>query len=311
MVHCCYVPDCSTRSDKETHLSFFTLPLKNKKVLNRWIHVIRRTNLPVNRHTRICSKHFVNANRGRLYPDEVPLLYLPRPSVCSRGRRRKPPRDRFVVLDAIADGQMERDTAASQQNYRDAITQTEINVAEELDLLRSKVLHLEKRSEEAENKLEEAKFTLSNIKGDDSKLAFYTGFPAFSTLKAFFNFLGPAVDNLKYSKKQEEADVLSGAENKRCRQRTLPPLEEFFMTLVRLRLGLAEQDLAYRFGISQSTVSRITCTWINFLYVKLKELPLWPPKELVKANMPKEFKERYPATRVILDATEIYIEQAP
>ena len=43
--------------------------------------------------------------------------------------------------------------------------------------------------------------------------------------------------------------------------------------------------------------------------MKLKELPLWPPKELVKTNMPKEFKTSYPTTRVILDATEIYIEQ--
>ena len=99
-------------------------------------------------------------------------------------------------------------------------------------MLRSKVLNLEKKLEEAENKLEEAKFTLSNIKDDDSKVAFYTGFPSFSTLKAFFNFLGPAVDSLKYSKRQEEADVLSGAENKCHRQRTLPPLEELFMTLV-------------------------------------------------------------------------------
>lgn len=48
---------------------------------------------------------------------------------------------------------------------------------------------------------------------------------------------------------------------------------------------------------------------INFLYLKLKELPLWPPKELVKSNMPKQFRSAYPNTRVILDATEIYIEQ--
>lgn len=27
------------------------------------------------------------------------------------------------------------------------------------------------------------------------------------------------------------------------------------------------------------------------------------------ANMPKQFKDHYPSTRVILDATEIYIEQ--
>ena len=45
------------------------------------------------------------------------------------------------------------------------------------------------------------------------------------------------------------------------------------------------------------------------MFLKLKELPLWPPKELIKANMPQQFKKNYPTTRVIVDATEIYIEQ--
>lgn len=128
------------------------------------------------------------------------------------------------------------------------------------------------------------------------------------TLKAFYTFLGPSVENLKYSKKQEELDIQSSVENKRLRQRSLPPMEEFFMTLVRLRLGLVEQDLADRFGVSQSTVSQITCTWINFLFAKLKELPLWAPRDVVRGNMP--FRAKYPKTRVILDATEIYIEQS-
>ncbi|XP_011403458.1 PREDICTED: uncharacterized protein LOC100636450 [Amphimedon queenslandica] len=74
-------------------------------------------------------------------------------------------------------------------------------------------------------------------------------------------------------------------------------------------LGLMEQDLAYRFDISQSTVSRIVMTWINFMYLEFKKIPLWPPKELVQANMPKIFKQQYPNTRVILDATEVYIDQ--
>ena len=39
--------------------------------------------------------------------------------------------------------------------------------------------------------------------------------------------------------------------------RTLPPIEELFLTLISLQLGLMEQDLAYHFQISQSTVSRI------------------------------------------------------
>ena len=48
----------------------------------------------------------------------------------------------------------------------------------------------------------------------------------------------------------------------------------FFLVLIRLRLGLMEQDLADRFEISQSTVSRIIITWINFLFLKLKEIPI-------------------------------------
>ena len=56
-------------------------------------------------------------------------------------------------------------------------------------------------------------------------------------------------------------------------------------------------------------MSRIIITWVNFMYLELKKIPLWPPKELVQANMPKSFKEKYPKTRVIIDATEIYVDQ--
>ena len=52
----------------------------------------------------------------------------------------------------------------------------------------------------------------------------------------------------------------------------LPLLEQFFMTLVRLRLGSLELDLAKRFGVSQSTVWRITLTWINLLYHSFKAI---------------------------------------
>ena len=36
---------------------------------------------------------------------------------------------------------------------------------------------------------------------------------------------------------------------------------------------------------------------------------MWAPRGLIQANMPQSFKDNYPTTRVILDATEIYIEQ--
>ena len=86
-------------------------------------------------------------------------------------------------------------------------------------------------------------------------------------------------------------------------------MEQFFMTLLRLQLGLMEQDLAHRFGVSQSTASRVTTTWINLLYLKLKEILIWMKKECVQFAMPQQFKKQYPSTRVTIDATEIYVEQ--
>ena len=40
----------------------------------------------------------------------------------------------------------------------------------------------------------------------------------------------------------------------------LPLIEQFFMTLVRIRLALPEVDIANRFGVSQASVSRIMDT---------------------------------------------------
>jgi len=79
--------------------------------------------------------------------------------------------------------------------------------------------------------------------------------------------------------------------------------------LVPLHVGLMEQGIAFRFGITQSTVSRIVITWIIFLFLQFKELPLWPKGEVVSMYMPEVFKKQYPSTRVIIDATEIFIEQ--
>ena len=62
--------------------------------------------------------------------------------------------------------------------------------------------------------------------------------------------------------------LLDGEYSKRCRPRVLLPEDDFFLVLLRLRLGVMEQDLADRFEISQSTTSRIICSWINFLYLK-------------------------------------------
>ncbi len=65
--------------------------------------------------------------------------------------------------------------------------------------------------------------------------------------------------------------------------------------------------MAERFRVSVSTVSRVLITWYNVLAVHLKELIVWPSKEIIAANMPQCF-QKFPNTRIILDCTEFYIE---
>ena len=78
--------------------------------------------------------------------------------------------------------------------------------------------------------------------------------------------------------------------------RVLTPL---FLVLCRLMM---ENDLAYQFGISLNQPFVI-----NFLYFKFKDVSLWPSRQQVANFMPKVFKDSYPTTRCIIDATEIFI----
>ena len=54
-------------------------------------------------------------------------------------------------------------------------------------------------------------------------------------------------------------------------KRKLSQKDEFFLTLMRLRLGLLNEDIADRFGISPTLSSRIFTTWIkcvhNIVYI--------------------------------------------
>ena len=71
----------------------------------------------------------------------------------------------------------------------------------------------------------------------DEKVRFCTGLPKWETLSILYMYLQPHLS--------------STARN------SLTPFQELLMTLMRLRLNLSGQDLAYRFGVHKSTVSRI------------------------------------------------------
>ena len=154
-------------------------------------------------------------------------------------------------------------------------------------------------------------FCIDNLSGDES-ISFYTVFPNLQIFQASLVYLNPGENgqNIRYwrsTNKKVHGHHYGGdnQKNKPGRKRTLKPEDEFFLVMCRLRQGFNEAHLAFLFGISQPTVSRIFVSWINFMYLRFGTINIWPNREEVDKTMPEDFKSKYPKTRVILDCTEI------
>lgn len=183
-------------------------------------------------------------------------------------------------------------------------------------LLEKHVSFYEERLAQVEREKEallERQFSLDKIKDDNAAILFYTGFPNYEALMSFFHYIEPKLNKMQYWKgekllKESQPYQIDKDKNKPGPSRRLTYLEELLLVLMRLKAGLFVQDLADRFGISTSLVSRICITWINLLYLELNDIFPFPSQELVRKNMPKEFNE-YPTTRIILDCSEIFIQR--
>ena len=101
---------------------------------------------------------------------------------------------------------------------------------------------------------------------------------------------------------------MQNAKTRVTRIKKLSIEDEYFMTLVRLCFGLFETDLAVGSDVSKTTVYRICVSWINFMYLRLDSLCIWP-KEDIKRTRPESMKEKYLDVEWLIDASEIQCER--
>ena len=149
-----------------------------------------------------------------------------------------------------------------QEKLSTALSKNE-KLQEEVCQLKERITDLKQKY----TKLEERLFCLKTIAKNDSLITFYTGFPNYKTMVALYEFLDPGAsgENIKFwSSGREDIQTDTNKQVKKGRPRSLKPEDEFFLTLCRLRQGFAELHLAQLFNVSQSTVSRICISWINF-----------------------------------------------
>ena len=175
------------------------------------------------------------------------------------------------------------------ESHRSLSCQTDVTV---LDLAKM----------EAENKQmkEELKLFYENNLGypkkeqlqeDKKLLKFYTGLECFTVFMALFEFITKDLVHSKHHK-----------------------ISAFYchlLTLMKLRLNLKHCDLAFRFNVCHSTISRILSKWIHLMDMKMSDVFIkLPDRDAIQRTMPFCFRVHY-GLRVttIIDCFELFIKK--
>jgi len=129
---------------------------------------------------------------------------------------------------------------------------------------------------------------------DPAAIHYYTGLENYSKFCFVLSTLGPAAYCLNYRWRQ-------------CNDISVE--NQFFLTLMKLRLHTPNFELSRMFDVSEFSVGNVFVTLINFMALQWRELNMWPSRDLVKYFMPNDFRKKFPATRVIIDGMECPIKK--
>lgn len=185
---------------------------------------------------------------------------------------------------------------ALQDNFTDMQVEIEMNTEQENNSAdEGRLLAKEKQhTSVATQTLDSPPFTVERFVEDDDGIHYYTGLENYQKFQFVLSTLGNAAYNLKYRWKG-------------CKKLTVT--DQFFLTLIKLRVHPPNFELSRMFNISESTVANIFHTWICFLACQWRELNIWPSRELINFFMPADFKALFPSTRVIVDGLECPIKK--
>ena len=316
----CLIVGCSKRSGRDKNVSFYRVPkiITNKgsyiEELSRrrrkgFLTAISRDDLTdsILENDRVCSRHFISGVPADLHdelnPDWLPTQNLghskvdPDHAIASLERYQ-----RAVDRCACVESQKKLEAAQALILLSRSISgegqKMAINTEVQTDLTKESYLLFELEISQLHDKVKTLEKTVSIfneanlLESENNKLiVFYTGLPNSKVLRVLFNF------------------VVEGAPISSCNTK-LSSFEEFMVTVIKLRLNLPMQDLAFRFGVSCSTVQRIFYKWMKILDTQLQPLINWPDREDLRRTMPDCFKVSFgDNVAVIIDCFEIFIER--
>ncbi len=325
MMVLCVVISCSSRSGRDKGVSFFRIPTVvttrgsverelTQKRRDGYLASISRGDLTekIMKNDRICSKHFVLGKPAYLYDttstDWLPTLNLGHSKSSSKrgstaeARYERAKRRKTIATEASqslpeCSGQEVNEDEQEVDEDEQEDEQVQLDVAVQatcstLDTGIQTVLKCEDmvRCESVVLQLKSPQmFTEDYFSSkDDAFIKFYTGLPNFYVLKVVFDFVAPPISRIH----------------------KLNSFQEFLVVMMKLRLNCFCEDLAYRFEVSPSTISRILHRWIPHMDGRLSKLIVWPDRDSLQKTMPLCFQESFGnKVAVIIDCFEIFIER--
>ncbi|XP_044137494.1 uncharacterized protein LOC122928579 isoform X2 [Bufo gargarizans] len=170
---------------------------------------------------------------------------------------------------------------------------------EQLERSSGTVLYLGQQVKHQEHNRDSVSFCMNSIKNESKWVRFYTGFDSYEHLTDFLSFL-TADQQLCTGRIRKKTEVGP--------QSALSLEDQLLLVLTRLRLGLLLQDLAFRFRVSESTVSRYWLNWTELLHARLTQIPILYSARYLELFQPKRTVQYQGLTFTVMDCTDLFFE---
>ncbi|XP_073687189.1 uncharacterized protein [Garra rufa] len=298
---CCSVVGCSLRPGTNllSEIKVFRFP-RNKIQRDAWITAVKREGWIPTSNSRICSTHFISGKPSDdpLSPDYIPskLPHRPDPSRKMGRYQRSLSRASEVYATNVQPTEEveDMDTDVTElKSYNDMSVGTDLTMSDIEDMHKLNTSYKD-QVQNLESKVQTLTCEMKQLKSDvdlkdDQIIRFYTGLRSSKVFFALLTYLTTAWS-----------------------PRTLIPQTDlqFYLVLMKLRLGLTHKDLAFRFHCSCATISTIFHDWLNIMSQRFSSLIHWPSREEIKNNLPALFRNPpFNSVRCIIDCSEIFIDR--
>ncbi|XP_059199382.1 uncharacterized protein LOC131979429 [Centropristis striata] len=333
MVHTCVVAGCRNRRTPGTTLSFYRFP-RDPERKQRWIAAVNREGWVPNDGSRLCSTHFISGKQVKnpRSPDYVPSVFTAAPlspemkepgalEILDKQEARVEAANALLFLQGQGQGrsvvrervqeehpeEKEQEAAVEESASSSLSTDEEDEDDDDESMSDSKkgkfaqtsdasvnfedvLKALKKENQILRESVDKMSLSENSLRNDAEKVKFYTGLPNYFVLETVMWLLAPHMDGMKTVK--------------------LSKFQQLLLTLMRLRLDLRNQDLAYRFGVKVGTVTRTVHQMVNIMSSTLVPTAVfWPSRAELRKNLPAALRTSHPDCAVIVDCFVVPFEE--